>query len=239
MTPLVTPLVTPPVQRLRIRYRLTSEAAEVRPGDVGKLWAGAFASAGIALARPEGAKRARIELGPALPQGATGEREPLDAWIEGHVEPCEVSGRLGGHLPAGIVPVAVEEIGDRLPSLGASLRSASYRVTLPTSIDVAALRERVRALLALDALRWVEVRGERVREVDLRAQILNLAVTEDADSPCVEMRLVLEQERAGRPTSVLAALGMEDVPRALVRTDVEVARPLVALRAWRAVGRFR
>lgn len=235
----MTPLVTPPVQRLRIRYRLTSEAAEVRPGDLGKLWAGAFASAGIVLARPEGAKRARIELGPALPQGATGEREPLDAWIEGRVEPCEVSGRIAGHLPGGIAVVEVDEIGDHLPSLGSSLRSASYRVELPMSVDAAALRERVRALLVLDTLRWVEVRGERVREVDLRAQVLDLAGGEEADGPCVEMRLVLEQERAGRPTSVLAALGIEDAPRALVRTDTEVARPQVALRAWRAVGRFR
>ncbi|MFA7296374.1 MAG: DUF2344 domain-containing protein, partial [Dehalococcoidia bacterium] len=99
--------MTPPVQRLRIRYRLTREAADVRPGDLGKLWAGAFAAAGITLARPEGAKRARIELGPALPQGATGEREPLDAWIEGRVEPCEVPQRLSAHLPAGIAPVEV------------------------------------------------------------------------------------------------------------------------------------
>lgn len=232
-------LVTPPMQRLRIRYCLTREAAEVRPGDLGKLWANAFAAAGIALARPEGAKRARIELGPALPQGATGEREPVDVWIDSRVEPCEVSQRLGGHLPAGIVPVAVEEIGDRLPSLGASLRSASYRVALPASIDLAALRERVLALLALEALRWVEVRGERVREVDLRAQVLDLAVSEDEAGPGLEMRLVLEQERAGRPTSVLAALDIEGVPSSLVRTDVEVAQPLVALRAWRAVGRFR
>lgn len=229
--------MTPPLQRLRIRYRVTAEA-DVRPGDLGKGWVAAFASAGIALARPEGAKRARIELGPALPQGATGEREPLDVWLDGHVEPCEVSARIGGHLPPGIVPVDAEEIGDRLPSLGASVRAATYRVALPPGVDVATLRERVAALLALDTLRWVEVRGERVREVDLRAQVLALRVEDGAGPAYLEMRVVLEQERMGRPTSVLAALGIEGEPRGLVRTDVEVARPQIALRAWRTAGRF-
>lgn len=229
--------MTPPLQRLRIRYRITAEAA-VRPGDLGKVWASAFTSAGITLARPEGAKRARIELGPALPQGATGDREPLDVWIDGRVEPCAVQSRIGGHLPAGIELVEVEEIGDRLPSLGASLRSGSYRVTLAPDVDIGALEARVDALLALDALRWVEVRGERVREVDLRSQVLDLAATDSDEGPCVKMRLVLEQERMGRPATVLAALGVEDAPRALIRTDVEVARPQIALRAWRTRGRF-
>lgn len=229
--------MTPPLQRLRIRYRMTAEA-DVRPGDLGKVWMGALASGGVTLARPEGAKRARLEVGPALPQGATGEREPLDIWVDGRVEPCELPARIAGHLPAGLVPVEVEEVGDRLPSLGASLRSATYRVALPTDTDVAALRERVAALLALDALRWVEVRGERVREVDLRAQVLALDVIDGADGPCIEMRLVLEQERMGRPASVLAALGVEGASHVLVRTDVEVTRPCIALRAWRRVGRF-
>jgi hypothetical protein len=101
------------------------------------------------------------------------------------------------------------------------------------------LRARARSLLALDTLRWVEVRGERVREVDLRAQLLDLTVGAHPDATCVEMSLVLEQERAGRPASILAALGVEVQPLTLVRTDIEVARPQLALRAWRTVGRFR
>ena len=182
----------------------------------------------------------RIELGPALPQGATGEREPLDVWLAERVAPCEVSERLAAHLPPGIEMLGAEEIGDRLPSLGSSVRTAAYRVVLPPNAgDLARLRAGCEQLLARDTLRWVEVRGERVREVDLRHQVMELSVASSPDGTVeVSMRLVLGQDQAGRPTSVLAALGVEGDPVALVRTDVEVARPQVAVRAWRTMGRF-
>lgn len=232
--------MTVPLQRLRIRYRKTEAAADVQSGQLGRVWAEAFAAAGIELARPEGAKRVRIELGPALPQGATGEREPLDIWLAECVAPSEVCQRIPAHLPPGIEAVEAEEIGDRLPSLGASVRSAAYRVQLPSgAIDRETLQASCADLLAHETLRWVEVRGERVREVDLRSQVLDLGVAAWPDGGVeVSMRLVLGQDQAGRPTSVLAALGVEHEPAALVRTDVEVARPQVAVRAWRTTGRF-
>ena len=76
-------------------------------------------------------------------------------------------------LPPGLEPVRIEEIGERLPSLQASMRSACYRMVFAASdVDVAALRARVHELLALDELPWEELRGERLRQFDLRALVV-------------------------------------------------------------------
>ena len=228
-----------PLQRLRIWYRKTDAAADIQPGELGRTWVAALEAAGLEIARPEGSKRVRFELGPALPQGVSGDREPLDVWLAEPVDVESVCARLSADAPAGIEPVGAEELGDRLPSLGASLRAATYRALLPeASCELDTLRARCRALLTAESVPWTEVRGERVREIDLRSFVLDLQP--EATSRGVElcMRLVLAQDRVGRPASVLAALGIAEPPLALVRECVEVDRPLVALHAWRTVGRF-
>lgn len=227
------------MSRLRITYRQGPECA-VLPGALARAWSAAFEAAGLSLERPTGSRRPRVETGPALPAGATGEREVLDAWLaDGTAAPADVCARLAAAAPPGLVPLAAEAIGERLPSLSASLRAATYRAKFAAgAVDLAVLRERVAWLLAQPALEVEERRGERVRHVDLRALVLALAVTEGPGDVCVEMRLVLTQERTGRPSTVLGALGLGDAPHTLVRTAVEVVTPRVALRAWRARGRF-
>lgn len=227
----------PPYQRLRLTYRNTL-CATAPLGNLGRVWVDAFEAAGMALARPEGAKRARIEMGPPLPQGAAGEAELLDVLLAARAEPSEVVARLAGALPAGLEPLHAEEIGERLPSLGASVRAARYRATFEAACAPPDLEARVAALLALPALEWEEQRGERVRRFDLRALIYGLDVRSEEGRVTLEMRLALSQERSARPASVLAALGIEHAPARLVRTGLEVERPQVALRAWRERGRF-
>ncbi len=231
--------MTVPLQRLRIWYRKTDAAADIQPGELGRTLAAAIEAAGMQIARPEGSKRTRFELGPALPQGVTGEREPLDVWLAAPLVLEFVCERLRAHVPHGIEPVAVEELGDRLPSLGASLREATYRAVLSIdACDLETLVTRCRALLDANSIPWTEVRGERVREIDLRSLLLDLQAVATSRGIELRMRLVLAQDRVGRPASVLAALGIEEPPLELVRECVEVERPLVALHAWRTVGRF-
>lgn len=233
------------LQRLRIRYRKTAAADGIQPGQLARNWVKAFTAAGMPAAQPDGARRPRLELGPALPQGAVGEREPLDVWLEERAEPCGVCERLRGHLPDGIEPHVVEEIGDRLPSLGASVRSATYRVLLPTTaVDAPGLQAAIDDLMGRSTLHWVEVRGERVRGVDLRAQVLALGLLPPepeaaSGSIALRMRLVANQDQTGRPATVLAALGVEAGPLTFIREDVEVGRPLIAIGAWRSKGRFQ
>jgi hypothetical protein len=228
-------------RRLRITYRHGLECT-VQPGALARAWVEAFEAAGIPLERSTGSRRARVETGPALPPGASGEREVLDAWLaDGTPAPAEVCRRLAITAPAGLVPLAGEEIGERLPSLSSSLRAATYRVDFESgAVDRVALAERAALFLAQPTMEVEEVRGERVRRIDLRALVLALAVVvEERGSVRLEMRLVAEQERTGRPLTVLTALGCGGVPYyTLARSAIEVETPRVALRAWRERGRF-
>src|SRR5947209_4937040 len=116
-----------PSQRLRIAYG--NRASGTRPGGLRHVWLDAFARAGLSLAHPAGSRRVRMELGPPLPEGASGERELLDVWLEPSTAPQGVLARLAEVLPTGLEPLDAEEIGERLPSLQASLRAAQYVVT--------------------------------------------------------------------------------------------------------------
>lgn len=227
----------PPYQRLRLTYR-NAGCADSRPGNLSRLWADAFQAAGMPLARPEGAKRTRIELGPPLPQGATGEAELLDVLLAAPVDAEGAVTRLASALPPGLEARGAEEIGERLPSLGASVRAARYRATFAVGCAPDDLEGRVAALLALPALEWEERRGERLRRFDLRALIYHLDVALEDGRPCLKMRVALSADRSARPVSVLSALGLEQAGARLVRTAIEVERPQVALRAWRERGRF-
>jgi radical SAM-linked protein len=226
-------------QRLRLTYRLSTPAHEMQRGALSHAWTKAFEAAGMPLARPAGSRRARIEFGPGLPPGATGDRELLDAWLADPVPPEAAAPRLVPVMLAGLEPLEAEDVGERLPSLSASVRSARYRITFaPGLLDVEALRARVAALLAEDSIEWVEQRGERLRAIDLRAVVFGLQVSCADRAAVLHMHLELTQARTGRPASVLAALGVTAAPVSLVRTAIEVERPRVALRAWRERGRF-
>lgn len=225
-----------PYQRLRVTYRDT-RCSEPGANHLGRTWVEAFERAGLRLARPEGSRRARVETGPPLPQGATGEAELVDGLLAAPVAPADAVARLATTLPDGLEPLSAEEIGERLPSLGASVRAACYRATFEAGRAGRELEQRVAALLALPALEWEEQRGERLRRLDLRALLYDLRACEGGSTATVEMRVALSQEGSVRPASVLAALGLEG-PSQLVRTAIEVERPLIAIRAWRERGRF-
>ena len=224
-------------QRLRITYRKHGPAVAIEQGEMQRAWGRAFEAAGIVLGRQ--GRRPALAFAAPLPAGAFGDRELLDAWLEEPVVPADACERLNGALPPGLAAVDVEEIGERLPALQACARSARYLVRLPSgAVDRAALEGRVAALLAARCLEWEEQRGERVKQFDLRATVLDLTVRDDAGTALVDMQLSLEPARTGRPSSVLAALGVECAPLEVRRTEVVVERPRVALAAWRAVGRF-
>lgn len=191
---------------------------------------------------PAGGGRHRIELGPPLPPETTGERELLDVWLAGYADPEPARAALCAALPPGLEAVNVEDIGERLPSLSASVRWAEYELAFPAAA-APALREHVAAFLARQELPWEERRGERMRRIDLRAAVLALEVPPGAAGDAcarLRVRITLEPGRGARPASVLAALGVEALamPGTLVRTAIEAARPRVALRAWRTRGRF-
>ena len=236
-------------QRLRITYRKGGPARYVAHLDVMRTWERAIRRAKLPLAYTQGfSPHARIALAAPLPVGTVGEREQMDVFMDEPVDAAEAQRRLAAALPPGLEAVAVEEVGERLPSLQSSVRAARYEVRFDAAeVDAGWLEARVRELLALETLDWEEQRpgSEKVRRYDLRETVIALAVRPpggrregDRDALVLEMHLALEEAKTGRPASVLAALGVEASPLEIVRTAVEVERPQVAMRAWRERGRF-
>jgi radical SAM-linked protein len=230
------------LQRLRISYRKDGPAQYVAHLDVMRTWERAIRRAKLPLAYTQGfSPHPRIAFAAPLPVGTLGRRERMDVWLEDGVEPAEVRRRLDESLPEGLAIEQVEEVGERLPSLQSSVRSARYEVAFDAGeVDVAGLRERVGELLARETLDWEEQRGgsDKVRRYDLRATVIDLSVREGDGRVALDMHLALQEGKTGRPASVLAALGVETEPLETVRISLDIERPRVALRAWRERGRF-
>lgn len=227
-------------QRLRVTYRKHGAARYVAHLDVMRTWERSIRRARLPLAYTQGfSPHARMQLAAPLPVGTIGERELIDVWLDEPVPPLEAEQRLTESLPPGLEVVEVEEVGERLPALQASLRAARYEAHFEASVlDPATAARAIATLLALHELPWVEQRGERTRSYDLRATVFDLSAFEREGTVVIAMRLSMAEGLTGRPAAVLAGMGIEAEPLAIVRIEVEVDRPQVALRAWRERGRF-
>ncbi len=212
-------------QRVRITFRKVDALTYVSHLDLMRTWERTIRRARLPLAYTQGfSPHPRIALAAPLPVGVTGRRELIDLWLDETTPPEQVLRALRDAGTPGLEPIAAEEVSDHLPSLQSSLAAARYEVAFAAGeIDEPALRTRVEALLALDALDWEEQRGDKVRRYDLRATIIDLALrTEPAGAVTMEMYLSLEEGRSGRPAQVLLALAVEAQPLEISRLALEL-----------------
>ena len=207
-------------QRLRVTYRKAGALRYIAHLDLMRTWERGLRRARLPLAYTQGfTPHARIAMGAPLPVGTIGERELLDVWLSPPVAPEEFARRLAPALPEGLTLLAVREAAHELPSLQSQIRSATYEVAFARGdLDAAGVGERLDALLALDTLDWEEQRGAKTRRYDLRAAIRGLGLREEGERLVLAMDLELNEQRTGRPVSVLAALGVEARPASVVRT---------------------
>jgi hypothetical protein len=146
-----------------------------------------------------------------------------------------VPSRVQPHLPDSIEALEAWEVGMGLPSLPTLVRWADYEVDVPAAAGD--IREPVAALLALEALPWEDMRGEKTRHYDLRALVHEIAVDAANGKTRLRMRLRCEPSRVGRPEQVVQALGLPEPLRVhRVRLVLNEASP--ARDAWRRRGRF-
>ena len=236
-------------QRIRITFGKGGVLQWVSHLDTMRTWERTLRRAKLPLAYTQGfSPHPRIALAAPLPVGFEGERELMDAWLDPPLAPAEVRAQLDAVLPPGLELVDVDEVAERLPSLQSSLRAARYRIAFDArELQPAVLAARLAEVLALESLEWEERRGEKTRTVDLRPGVLEATVREAPaadDDPSggtvtvLELRLSLEEGRGVRAASVVDALGVDAEPVAMVRTELEIDRPQIALAAWRARGRY-
>lgn len=234
-------------QRVRVVFRKRGVLQWVSHLDTMRAWERTLRRAGLPLAYTQGfSPHPRIALAAPLPVGFEGERELMDIWLDPALDPTLVQGRIEPKLPPGLEIVEVEEVAERLPSLQSLLRTACYRVSYHrAAVDPSALETRLADFLALESLSWEERRGEKTRTVDVRAGVLEAALSTEPASGSegegivvLTLRLSLEEGRGVRAQSVVEALGLEAEPSSMVRTELELDRPRIALGAWRARGRY-
>ena len=212
-------------QRLRITYCKSAKLRYIGHLDLMRAWERALRRAKLPLVYTQGfTPHARIALGAPLAVGTVGERELLDVWMFPSVTPEVLVRRISTELPEGLDLIGAEEVPYKLPSLQSQISGATYKVFfISETIDVDAVRSQIVNLLALDALDWEEQRGAKVKRYDLRATIRTLALSECEQQVMLDMDLELNEERTGRPSSILAALKVQAQPKSVVRTRLELS----------------
>ena len=193
------------MQRLRITFAKTAAMQYTGHLDLHKTWERTFRRARLPLAYSEGfSPHPKIQLGSALPLGFTSDCELVDVWLETPQDLAMARAALEQAAPPGIHLSEIREIAERTPALQMQVFAAEFRVTLPLTLDAAALDQRVADLLASPEIR----RTRRQKEYDLRPLIESLAhPASDAQGHTLVMRLTAREGATGRPEEVVEALG--------------------------------
>jgi radical SAM-linked protein len=225
------------VQRLRVRFARGREAAEIGHLDLARCWERAFREAGVTVSYSQGNRpQPRITIAAGLPQGVTSEGELLDVVLAQRTDPAQLSDRVDPHLPPGLSLREAREVGFGLPSLTAAVRWADYEVDVPAGERDASAA--VDALLAAETFPWVDTRGEKTREYDLRALVQELRGADAGDGIVrLAMRLRCDAGGVGRPDQVVKALGLPP-PARIHRARLVLAEASPAREAWRRRGRY-
>lgn len=226
-------------QRLRLRFARGPEAAEVGHLDLTRIWERALREAGIALSYSQSNRpQPRLTLAAGLPMGVTSEGELLDIVLAERIDPAQVVERLRPHLPPGLAALDVREVGMGLPSLPSAVRWADYEVEVAVVEDGPDVATAVDAFLAAESFPWVDTRGEKTREYDLRPLVQELRVAPAGEGTVrLWMRLRCDSAGVGRPDQVVKALGLPE-PARIHRLRLVLAEVSPAREAWRRRGRF-
>lgn len=225
-------------QRLRFRYRITPEVAELGQRELVAAWTDAVKAAGLSLAY-SGGKRggALIQLAAPLPQGVTSDGELADIFLE---EPADPGAALTGvreMMRSGVDVMGVQEVGPGTPSLQSQMRWAEYEVRVPangmTEDDV---RRKIAGLLDARTLPAEHYREKKVRQYDLRPLVLDIWLEAVEDGAFrLGMRLRAEQDMSARADQTALALGLPE-PLRVHRRSLHLDEMPAALRAFRAAG---
>lgn len=213
------------VQRLRLTFSKTGPTRYISHLDLARTLERALNRARIPVSYSQGFnRRPRLQVAAALPLGTTSECELADIWLEEKVEPAQVQRQLMAKMAPGITVYQVKEVALSEPALQTLTAEATYVVTILEPVDLAALRQRVEALMAADSFVRKRGYGRKRKAYDLRPLVHELLLEETADGvPQLHMRLALTPSETGRPDEVLLALGLDPSAARIHRTEIVLA----------------
>ena len=225
-------------QRIRVRFACGVEATAIGHLDVARCWEDAFRRAGVELSYSQGNRPTpRITIAAGLPAGVTSDGELLDVILAEFADPSTLVERVQPFLPVGLSALDAKEVGLGLPSLPSLVRWADYEVDLRAD-DVSALRAHVEGFLAQESLPWIDLRGQKRREYNLRALVQDVRVEPLCEGAArLSMRLRSDSIGVGRPDQVVKALGLPE-PSRIHRLRLIVSETSPAHAAWRRRGRY-
>jgi len=211
------PVAAPPSPEARQRWRLVvaradvAAATEVGQREVADAWLASLESAGMPLARTDGARpRPRISFGAPLPVAMAANGELIDVVLTERWPAWRVREALEGRSPAGWRLVDLHDVWLAGPPLAGRVAAADYRITLAGggAGDPDALRGAARDLLAAARIPRQRAKGSGTVEYDLRALLLDVRVDGNGPPLVVVARTRFHPELGtGRPEEVVAALG--------------------------------
>lgn len=225
-------------QRLRLTFAREVEVGELSHLEVMRGLEQGMREAGLPLAYSEGRRPTpQISIAAPLPVGVTSACELADLYLSERVDVEEALAALSAALPPGLRALAMREVGVTAPAVQTEVRWAEYEVDVPVDGRTAEeVRGAIARLLSARTLPWEHQRETKVRRYDLRPLVLALRLeTEGEGVHRLAMRLVVGQERSGRPEQVATALGLPAPLRVHRRALYAGAVPAV-VRAFRRSG---
>lgn len=204
-------------QRVRIRFRKQGDLRWIGHRDLARALERLFRRAGLALGMSEGYHpKPRMSFPSALAVGIEGLDEVVEVELAETLPAECLAARLNAQAMSGLEFTSVELLAPQTRK--ARLRRVTYEIAVPAD-RLPETARRVARLLATPAPGAPS--PQPPSEAPLRASIDQLWLTDGV----LRMRLVAGQPGCAGPRDVLAALGLEDLPRQgarLVRTGVEL-----------------
>jgi radical SAM-linked protein len=192
--------------RLRIRYRKTGRLRWLSHLEVLHALERAVRRAGLPYAVTQGfSPHMKVAFGPALPVGTAGENEYYDIWLTRYTKAEELLAALTNAMPSDLAPTHAAFVGDREPSLTASLTIARYEVEVTGKESSA---EQVHAALnRLVELGTLTVTHKGKQKVFDLARSLpeETRVTQSADGSKIALTVRIGPEGSLRPEALVAA----------------------------------
>jgi radical SAM-linked protein len=212
-------------RKYRILFAKTEAMRYTGHLDLQRAWERLLRRARIPVAYSEGFHpHPKIQIGAALPLGATGENELVDIETGEGCDAAAMTAQLNGHAPPGIRVLRVDPLAEGSAGLEKIIVSGDYAAAPLEGPWPEDLPRRIERLLLSDSL----PRERRGKPYDLRPRVLSLAL----DGNVLRMRLSLRPESTGRPDEVLAALGAEDIAadvnrERLVLRETDGGKPMI------------
>jgi len=208
-------------QRLRFKFAKGAAIKYISHLDLARAWERTFRRAGLPLVYSQGFNpRPRFQIASGLPVGVTSRAELLDVWLMQPLDPEETLGRLQAVSPPGLEVLEVVEVDLKAPALQSQMYAADYQAVVRTAEALAAIQDRVEALLGAPTLPRRRLHKGEWQTYDLRPLIHSIQVTpggEGSDERILVMRLLASQQGAGRSDEVLDALGLSLLPHTIER----------------------